>query len=89
MSDVDVRRVVDALPVLRAADLKMARRVLAVRWGLSSPVSELEMATMLGISHKDNYTRHERFGAEATGPMSTAVRAMLSGYRPPNAPVED
>lgn len=84
------RRIIhDALPPMRSAELVLARRILGDRWGLGGPVSQEEMAAMLGIIDRQNYARYERMGCEATGPISTAVRAMLAGYKPPNAPVAE
>lgn len=77
------------LPPLYPAELEAARRTLGERWDLGRPVSVMEMASMLGIAQKDSYLKMESDPSKVTGPVSTAVRAFLRGYRPPNAPATD
>lgn len=74
---------------LTPADLREARETLGTMWQIGRRVSVSEMAVMLGFHRRDAYLRYEGHGGEPTGPMSTAVRAMLAGYRPDNAPAVD
>lgn len=73
---------------LTPTEVAEARGELGSMWRLGRPLSHAELAACLGLSGADKARDMERDdrASRITGPVSVAIRAMLCGYVPPNAP---
>jgi hypothetical protein len=66
-------------------DIRAARGTLGALWGLGRPLSMSELGRALRLSAgRPNQTveKWETGKAAVTGPVSVAVEALLSGWRP-------
>jgi hypothetical protein len=81
--------------LLSPEDIREARRALGRQWGLGRDLSQAELAEALGLANKDAVREMERGGfnthsglkvTRITGPVTVAIRAMLAGYLPREAP---
>lgn len=66
-------------------DMRDARGRLGDLWGLGRPLAMAEMARVLGLGGRDpgaNIRDYEQGKTRISGPMSLAIDALLSGWRP-------
>jgi hypothetical protein len=72
-------------------DVREARGVLGLMWGLDRPLHHSELGRALRLKGKDaghTVRDWERKEAEISGPVSAAIEMMLAGAMPPD-PMKD